>query len=222
VLAPLLSLLAPPACSACGRPPGPGDLLCRDCRIALPFLGADRCPRCALPLPCGPPCPAATLAFTAAWAPVAYDGPARALVLALKERGALVVARLMAAQIVATAPAGLFDGVVVVPVPADPLRRRLRGLDHAGRLAAELAARAGVPAELALRRRAGRRQAGATRASRLRSGGVPVALRAAPPRIALLVDDVHTTGATLHACAVALRSGGTLDVRVATYARTLP
>jgi predicted amidophosphoribosyltransferase len=153
---------------------------------------------------------------------VAYEGSARALVLALKERGALAVARVMAAQIVATAPPAIFQDAVIVPVPADPLRRRLRGLDHAGRLAAELAARAGAPAELTLRRRAARRQAGASRARRLREDGVPVELRAQAPRVAVVVDDVHTTGATLHACAMALRRGGTDEVRVATYARTLP
>jgi predicted amidophosphoribosyltransferase len=39
--------------------------------------------------------------------------------------------------------------------------------------------------------------------------------------VAILVDDVHTTGATLHACAAVLRRGGCGDVRAVTYARTL-
>nr|MDQ6915258.1 hypothetical protein [Actinomycetota bacterium] len=42
----------------------------------------------------------------------------------------------------------------------------------------------------------------------------------APPHVAL-IDDVHTTGATLDACARALRAAGTKDVTALTYARAL-
>jgi predicted amidophosphoribosyltransferase len=167
-----------------------------------------------------------------AWAPVAYAGTVPALVKALKERGAIGLARLMAAQIAATAPPGLWNGVApvaLVPVPADPLRRRRRGLDHTARLASELAPRCGLPVAPVLRRRtttAGR-QAGRSRAQRLRPDRSTVGLRtgragaAAVPAVAILVDDVHTTGATLHACALALRDAGASEVRAVTYARTL-
>jgi predicted amidophosphoribosyltransferase len=229
VLGPLLSLLAPPACLACrrGGDLARGDALCRDCRLALPWLGPDVCPRCALPMPCGARCPARGLAFTRAWAPVAYAGPVPALVAGLKERGALGVARLMAAQLAALAPPGQWegDGAALVPVPADPLRRRRRGVDHAARIAAEVAPRCGITVAPALTRgmsRAGR-QAGAGRAARLADGRLPVSVgrRAIVPPIAILVDDVHTTGATLHACAAALRAAGAREVRAIAYARTL-
>jgi len=209
----------------CRRPPPPGDPLCRSCRAALPWLAGALCPACGLPRPCGRRCPAARLAFDRAWAPMAYDGPAKALVVALKERGALPLADVMAAQIAATAPAGLLAGATIVPVPGDPLRRRLRGVDHAGRLAGALGARTGLPVVAALRRRPSRsgRQAGARRAVRLVEGRIAVGLRtASAPGCVVLVDDVHTTGATLHACAVALRAAGAREIRAVTYARTLP
>jgi len=220
----LLAALAPPACLACRAPLRADDApLCAGCRRELPWLRDPRCPRCGLPAPCPAPCPAGDAAFAAAWAPLAHDGPARALVAALKFRGALPVADLMAAQIAAGAPPALLAGRALVPVPAHPARRRARGFDQAALIAAALARRSGRPLAPCLRRGGpATRQLGASRAARLARGRLRVAAAGPVPPRALLVDDVHTTGATLDACARALRAAGAVEVAAVAYARALP
>jgi predicted amidophosphoribosyltransferase len=221
----LTAALVPPVCLACRASlTGANAQLCVSCRRALPWLAEPRCPRCALPAPCGRRCPARSAAFERAWAPLAHDGPARALVAALKFRGALPVAQLMAAQIAASAPRELLANAVLVPVPLHPARRRARGFDQGTLIAAALARRGGLPVVACLRR-GGRptRQLGADRTTR-RAAAERQQLRTCGPvpEHVLLVDDVHTTGATFDACAHALRAAGAQRVTAVAYARTLP
>ena len=216
----LLAAIVPPACVACRLPLPRADLrLCAGCTRALPWLPGRLCLRCALP---GHRrgCPAAGAAFVRAWAPLAYEGVARDLVGALKFRGALPVATLMAAHVAANLPRDLRTGVLV-PLPPHPERRRRRGFDPAAELTAALVPRLRLPTRECLRRRDRESQVGASRAQRRRAGRLAIGLRAPPPARALLVDDVHTTGATLDACARALRAGGCREVVAITYARTL-
>jgi len=222
-IAELVATLAPPACCACGRPvPAADEPLCGACRRDLPWLRGPRCPRCALPAPCAP-CPASRLAFDAAWAPVAHAGSARAAVRALKFHGKLALADAMVAQMAAGAPRVLLDGAdALVAVPPDRGRARRRGFDPAALLARGLARRTGLPVAPCLRRTGpSPRQLGARARDRRAAGRLHVqATRPAPTR-ALLVDDVHTTGATLHACAQALRAAGARRVAAITYSRAL-
>lgn len=243
LLAELVALLAPPGCLACRCAlPRAGDRLCVDCSRALPWL-SDGCRRCGLPVHRGKRCPAARASFRRAWAPLAYQGVARKLVAALKFRGALVAADLMAAHMVANLPSdlrrALSDGlggvgggdvacgagggaVVLVPVPAMPARRRARGFDPSRVLTGALARRTGLPlADCLVRADRAHRQVGASRSERRAPGRLRIRVRGSPPERAILVDDVHTTGATLDACARALAAEGTTVLAVISYARTL-
>lgn len=214
----LVGLLVPPSCWACGARARPREQLCRDCRAQLRWL--DESPT--------------RLAGVEVWAPVAYDGPARALVRGLKFRGAVGLADPMAAQIAACAPPWLLrPPAVLVPVPLDPRRARARGYNQAQRIASALAKRTGVRAVDCLRRvggpgrRAGiaphgGRQVGRGRAERLvaLAGAVERRPGIAVPERALLVDDVVTTGGTVAACADALHAAGASDVAAVAYALT--
>jgi ComF family protein len=234
----LVALVAPPRCAAC-RAPGrrATDVLCGACRRALPWLGQPCCPRCALPLPHLAACPARDAPFDAAWSAVAYEGVARDAMRALKFSAARPLAEVMAAQIAANAPAALLaaevaraaragplapEEVALVAVPAHPARRRARGFDPAELLARALARKTGLALARPLRRSAASsRQLGADRATRRAAARLAFAARGPAPRTAILVDDVHTTGATLAACAHALKQAGAQRVVALTWARTL-
>ncbi|MDO8186705.1 hypothetical protein Q7L71_14010, partial [Conexibacter sp. CPCC 205706] len=114
------------------------------------------------------------------------------------------------------------DGAALVPAPLHPRRRRRRGFDQAGLTAAALARASGRPLAPCLRRGgAATRQLGAGRADRLARGRLAISVAGPAPRVALLVDDVHTTGATFEACAQALRAAGSERVGAVAYARAL-
>jgi predicted amidophosphoribosyltransferase len=118
-------------------------------------------------------------------------------------------------------PPALREVEALVPVPPHGGRRRRRGFDPAGVLAAALARRLGLPLQPCLRRGGGRRQVGAGRTERRDPDRLAVRASGPVPRHALLVDDVYTTGATANAAASALRNGGAHRVEVVTFARTI-
>jgi len=202
----LASLLAPPVCAGCGGHAGDAEPLCGPCRRELRWLTG-----------------VARLGGVEVFAPLAYEGPARAMVRALKFRGATLAADTMAAQIAAGAPRGALRSGVLVPIPLHPRRLRRRGFNQAERLAAALGRRTGLAvADCLVREGPARTQVGRDRAERLAGvhGTIVVRAGAEVPRRAILVDDVVTTGATVAAGAAALRGAGVGDVTAVAYART--
>lgn len=201
----LLALIAPPRCALCADPCPTRARLCARCECALTHLT---------------PTTSSLPGLDATWSAAAYEGLGRELVAALKFAGRLGLAANAAAAIAAHAPAELLTGTIV-PVPSAPMRRRQRGFDAAEAIALALAGQTGLPYEPCLVRTQGRRQVGRPRAARMAD---PPRIRVAShvPERALLVDDVMTTGATLGACARALRTGGALGVVALTFARSRP
>lgn len=217
-----LDLLFPPRCALCDRG---GVLLCDDCANTLPPADGDRCERCWMPVARATVCrhcyqrPPAFASIRAAFV---MDGPARRLAHELKYEGLTSLAEPMAALIATCSNATEAD--IVVPVPLHRARERSRGYNQAAELAKHLSAALQLPYEARATRRT-RDTAPLARTMHrderraIVAGAFGADRRRVEGRRVLLVDDVVTTGATLDACASALREAGASSVRCVTWAR---
>jgi ComF family protein len=230
----LLTLVYPQACGVCGgsverRDSGVAcvrcwqmskifsgsEKVCWKCgRPSVGFVAAElreevRCHRCD------------DAHFTAARACGVYEGALRALVLNLKREPS--VCQKLVTELVRTQqrePLNL--ATRIIPVPLHPSREHERGFNQAALLGEALANATSLPLDLVslIRvKRCERHRAGMD--AKGRNDTVAGAFEVLYPALVegeriLLIDDVFTTGATVSACAQALRSAGALDVLVLT------
>ena len=206
-------LLLPPRCLICRERGHNGADLCALCIERLPWNTAA-CPRCSLPMPaadvCGdclrrpPPVAQARAVFV-------YGFPLDRLVPRFKFHRDLAAGRLMA-ELMADALASAPRPDAVAPVPLHVRRLRQRGYDQALELARPLAATLALPLRTDLLTRvrptAPQSELDADRRRRNLARAFVVPTGIAPPPHVALVDDVMTTGATLHAAARALLDAG--------------
>jgi ComF family protein len=225
----------PAVCQVCGR--WPTQPVCEAC-VGRFALARWRCRTCATPLVvesdrCGDcltsPMPSSLDRCLAA---VDYAYPWDDLIARFKFRDEPGLAGVLAERMLATP--GVQDLIVrsdwLVPVPLKSQRLMSRGYNQAWELVKALRARlthapAGLPDAL-VRLGDAPDQHSLAREQRLRN--LSRAFAAAPHRVealrgkrVLLVDDVSTTGTTLHSAALALRQAGVAQVQGLVIARTL-
>lgn len=204
-----------PLCARLVRPVVPPH--CRTC--GHPFAGeageTDLCPHCVGLDP----------AFGEARTVTLFQGPARALVIALKYHHGLHV--LADVERLVRAHPYVCDwirGKVLVPVPLHPRKQRERGYNQTQLIAEVFINAVDGAAELRpLLRRVEDTQSqtafdrAARRANLKNAFALAEGASITPAQPYLLVDDVFTTGSTLNACARALRRAGCLNLDVVTF-----
>ncbi len=221
----ILDLLFPPRCAACHRV---GTNLCPECLGSFVPLGNSVCQICSTPLPRPGLCERCAVqppAFVGVRSAFRYDGAVRQAILALKYKRQRALASPLAAAMAHAIALPVDGAAVLCPVPMHRDRQAQRGYNHAELLAVHLAEVWHLPrlAPEALQRvKPTPRQVeldAAARQANLQDAFV-AQCEAVQGRVVLLVDDVCTTGATLHACAEALLACGVASVWGITLART--
>lgn len=225
-------LALPPRCPGCGTPVAADGRFCAGCWGELHFLGPPWCAGCHLPFEFdrepGALCAACLQRrprHRGVSAAVAYGPIARRLALKLKYGGRMGVAETMAALMVRHLPA---EAELIVAVPLHRWRIWSRGYNQAALIAAAVARLGGVSCARDALVRTRRTPVLRGMSGRARANAVAGAFAVKPSawahvqgRQLVLVDDVHTSGATVDACTAALLGAGAAGVSVLCWARVL-
>ncbi|MFC1983705.1 ComF family protein [Chloroflexota bacterium] len=212
-----VDLLFPQWCVGCGKE---GDFICHNCLRSLPRIMPPICPKCGKPQPSGILCPGCTswqADIAGIRSPFRFDGVIRQAIHQLKYRSlralAVTLANLLQDYLV-TSP---IPGEVLVPVPLHQKRLRERGYNQSSLLAKELGKITNLPVvEDCLIRQLYTPPQTKTLTVDERRSNVANAFTCLDQRLrdkqVLLIDDVSTSGATLDACAAALKTAEATSV----------
>jgi len=231
-----LDLVFPPLCIACRVQVGEPGALCATCWLKVQFLDGPMCDCCGLPFELDPggetlcaACYARRPFFDKARAVMRYDEHSRGPILALKHGDRLDLAPHFTRWLDRGGRALLDETDVILPVPLHVTRLWTRRYNQAAELARALSRLSGKSLNvLALTRSRSTESQGAMRSARARRRNMLGAFRVSPRhksaiagRNVLLIDDVLTTGATVEACARALKRAGAAKVFVLALARVV-
>ena len=231
-----LNLIFPPLCVSCRMRVGEAHALCAGCWNAISFIEGPLCSGCGSPFEVDPgsdtlcgACLARPHDFRQARSLFRYDDASKPLILAFKHGDRLDHAPAFARWLERTGRPLFADAELLVPVPLHRWRLWKRRYNQAAVIAEGLARITGLPHDpLVLEKRRSTKSQGEMPSAKARRRNVLNAFRVAPERGVrvrgrniILVDDVFTTGATLNACARALKRAGAARVDALTLARVV-
>lgn len=222
-----LEALFPTSCAGCGT--HAGLPLCPRCNASLPLITGPACRRCGTPAPrevdgCAD-CAGRMGGLDATVAMASYEEPLRSVIHKLKYDNGWRLAPLLGAMAAARlAPSLQSPRPRLTFVPMHARRRRMRGYDHAEKLAGAVARALGLEPQCLLERvRPTPAQVSLGQEERQRNvrGAFCVVGESMRGEEVILVDDVLTTGCTLVECAAALKANGAGRVVACVLARDL-
>ena len=220
-----LDLLLPLRCLGCGRE---GDLICPSCRQSLPRMRLPLCQRCGATVGEGNLCHSCVnnpLTIDSIRSVFLFQGTIRQAILQLKYKHLKAVVLPLSQLLAEYLGSHPLKGEVLVPVPLNPKRLRERGYNQASLLAKELGRLVGFPVEddalVRVKDSAPQARAGSAVERRRNVQDAFACYQPLEGKQILLVDDVCTTGATLDACAIALKAAGAGSVWGLTVAREM-
>lgn len=226
-------LILPPVCLSCRSLVASHATLCPACWSQVDFITPPLCDRLGIPLPYDPGGTTISLAASAnpptydrARAVAAYSGVMRQLIHGFKYRDGQEGLELFGRWLCGAGRELLADADLLVSVPLYWLRLWGRRFNQAALLSSVVSRQSGVPFDhfVLQRVRRTKTQIGMTASQRRRNvrGAFRVSSkgkRLIEGRNIILIDDVVTTGATVEACATALRRAGAGRVDVLALAR---
>lgn len=218
--------LFPKRCIGCGRE---GAFICVSCSNKLSPILPPVCLRCGLPLSRGSLCSACAAgesSIEGIRSAFRFEGVAREAVHQLKYNNLKAIAPVLAGLMVPLYRSYAIPGDVLVPVPLHPKRLRERGYNQSTLLARALGRLTGLSVdENSLVRQRYTNSQARTRNVTERHANVNGAFACHNHKLSgkhvILIDDVATSGATLDACAEALKNAGALSVWGITFAREI-
>ncbi len=218
-----LDWLFPPICAGCGKK---DTRWCSECQSRVVKLTSPLCEKCGQPqndervcIRCQTQPP--TYAAIRSWA--IFKGPVREALHHLKYKRDLALGDIFSRYLINILRASGWDIDLVVPVPLGIARQAERGYNQAALLARPVALGLSLNYKpSALRKvRDNRTQVGLTFEERREnvSDAYWAEVKHVQGKRVLIIDDVITSGATLDACAMALRAAGAQKVYGVTVAR---